>query len=469
MVAKLPDSLKSLDRDEARWQRVCLGDLIDIRHGFAFKGEFFSDDPPGDVLLTPGNFAIGGGLKTDKLKYYDGPVPADFVLPEGALLITMTDLSKNADTLGFPAIVPKATDSRYLHNQRLGLVFIRDNVHLDVRFLFYRLCTAEYRHEIVASATGTTVKHTSPDRIKAFRFPLPPIDEQKAIAHILGTLDDKIELNRRMNRTLEAIARAIFKSWFVDFDPVKAKAEGRTPVGMDSETAALFADSFQDSPLGPIPDGWRVGVLDEVLAVIETGGRPRGGVRGITEGVPSIGAESIVGLGIFDFSKTKLVPRVFYESMRRGCLLSRDVLLYKDGGRPGEFEPHVSMFGDGFPFTVCAINEHVYRLRTNGLANQAYLYFWLHSDLVMEEMRVKGTGVAIPGLNSTNAKSLTTLIPHPRVLAVFHGFVEPFITAVFRNCNESRTLAAIRGVLLPKLLSGEIRIKDAELFAEEVA
>ena len=110
----------------------------------------------------------------------------------------------------------------------------------------------------MASATGTTVKHTSPNRILAFKFKLPPPYEQKAIAHILGTLDDKIELNRRMNETLEAMARAIFKSWFVDFDPVRAKAEGRQPEGMDADTAALFPDSFEDSPQGKIPKGWRV-------------------------------------------------------------------------------------------------------------------------------------------------------------------------------------------------------------------
>jgi len=156
------------------WKTYTLGELIDIKHGFAFQGEFFRDEPPGDILLTPGNFAIGGGFKSDKFKYYVGPVPDDFVLEEGDLLITMTDLSKDADTLGYPAIVPKPKGTRYLHNQRLGKVLIQDNNLLRKDFIYYLLCTRGYRHEVLSSATGTTVKHTSPTRIMVFKFQLPP-------------------------------------------------------------------------------------------------------------------------------------------------------------------------------------------------------------------------------------------------------------------------------------------------------
>ena len=213
-----------------QWREVTLGDLIDIRHGFAFKGQFIHDEPQGDVLLTPRNFAIGGGFKGDKFKYYDGPVDEEYVLQEGDLLVTMTDLSKQSDTLGYPAVVPACTgERRYLHNQRLGKVLPKDTGELHTRYIYYLMCSVEYRHEVLASATGTTVKHTSPDRIRQFKFSLPPLPEQRTIAHILGTLDDKIELNRRMNRTLEEMARAIFKDWFIDFGPTRAKIEGREP------------------------------------------------------------------------------------------------------------------------------------------------------------------------------------------------------------------------------------------------
>jgi type I restriction enzyme, S subunit len=146
-------------------------------------------------------------------------------------------------------------------------VIIREGAQLDKRFLAYLLRTPEYRHEVLAGATGTTVKHTSPSRILAFRTSLPPLPVQRAIAQVLGRLDDKIELNRRMNETLEAMARAIYKSWFVDFDPVRTKVEGR-----DSELPvlinALFPDAFEDSELGEIPVGWEISAVYDIATFI---------------------------------------------------------------------------------------------------------------------------------------------------------------------------------------------------------
>lgn len=255
------------------WRECSLGELIDIKHGFAFQGEFIRDESRGDILLTPGNFSIGGGFKSDKFKYFDGPVPGDFVLAEADLLVTMTDLSKQSDTLGLPAFVPARSDGRrYLHNQRLGKILVKDQQAIDSRFLHYLLCSADYRNEVLASATGTTVKHTSPERIKRFRFSRPLLDEQRAIAHILGTLDDKIELNRRMSETLEEMARALFKSWFVDFDPVRAKADGRHHC-LPQPIAELFPDSFEGSEMGEIPNNWELKTIGD-LADVVGGGTP---------------------------------------------------------------------------------------------------------------------------------------------------------------------------------------------------
>src|ERR1035437_4561975 len=124
-------------RDE--WKKTALAAVMDLKHRFAFPGENIRDQPPGDILLTPGNFAVGGGFKGDKFKYFDGRVPDEYVLKEGDLVVTMTDLSKQADTLGYPAIVPKPSGPRFLHNQRLGKVLIKRASELDQRFLFYLL------------------------------------------------------------------------------------------------------------------------------------------------------------------------------------------------------------------------------------------------------------------------------------------------------------------------------------------
>ena len=253
-----------------------LGSYIRVKHGCAFKGEYFTEAETPYVLVTPGNFAIGGGFLTNKPKYYAGPVPDDYILQEGDLVVTMTDLSKAGDTLGYPALVPRMLGSRYLHNQRIGLVQIKEGVEADKRFLFYRLRASDYRHHILATASGSTVRHTSPGRIREFETTLPAITEQRAIADVLGALDDKIEQNGRTARALERLAQAIFRAWFVDFEPVKAKTTGAT--SFPSMPQAIFdavPTRLVDSEIGPVPEGWEVGSTPSIATLSKVQVNPR--------------------------------------------------------------------------------------------------------------------------------------------------------------------------------------------------
>ncbi len=150
------------------WEVSPLGSLIDIKHGFAFKGEYFSTEPTKNILLTPGNFRIGGGFKADKLKYYNGPIPENYLLSHNDLLVTMTDLSKAGDTLGYPALIPNSKYLCYLHNQRLGKVVFKNKL-IGKEFIYQCLTTKVYRNEVLATATGSTVKHTSPKKILAYQ------------------------------------------------------------------------------------------------------------------------------------------------------------------------------------------------------------------------------------------------------------------------------------------------------------
>ena len=212
-----------------------------------------------------------------------------------------------------------------------------------------------------------------------------------------------------MKNILEEIAITIFRSNFTKF-------EGW--------------EEFEGSEIGLIPKGWKAVELGEYLSIAETGSRPRGGIKGINVGVPSIGAESIIGLGKFDFNKTKYVPMDFYEKMNRGKLSDFDVLIYKDGGKPGQFEPHISLFGNGFPYQKMCINEHVFRARVKEPLTQSFLYFWLTSPMIMEEMRRRGTGVAIPGLNSTSLKELPLLVPDKESIKKFDIIAKPIIEKI---------------------------------------
>ncbi|MBA6129869.1 restriction endonuclease subunit S, partial [Pseudomonas juntendi] len=194
---------------------------------------------------------------------------------------------------------------------------------------------------------------------------------------------------------------------------------------------------------------------------------PKGGVAGIMDGVPSIGAESIVRIGEFDYSKTKYVSSEFFEKMKSGELQSHDVLLYKDGGKPGVFLPRVSMFGNGFPFKKCGINEHVFRIRLKEPFSQAFLYYWLWSDAVMHELKHRGGKAAIPGINQSDVKELKLLVPNEQVLIGFDELCSPLIDKIFSNSKQSRTLTQLRDTLLPRLISGQLRLPEVEVMVEE--
>ena len=428
------------------WEDTTLADVMEVKHGFAFPGESIRDEPPGEVLLTPGNFAIGGGFKGDKFKYFDGEVPADYVLSEGDLIVTMTDLSKQADTLGFPAIVPQNRGPCYLHNQRLGKVLIKDGAKLDKGFLFYLLCTAEYRHEVLASATGTTVKHTSPGRILAHKAKLPPLSEQKRIAEVLGALDDKIELNRRRNATLEATARALFQSWFVDFDPVRAKLDGSQPSGMDAATAALFPDSFEESPLGHIPRGWKVKPVGDVIDCV-------GG------GTPSTSEPKYWEGGTHHWTTPK-----DFSSLQAPILLNTDREL-TDAGiakiSSGLLPAGTLLMSSRAPVGYLAIsaipvaiNQGFIAMKCNESASNYFMLNWCQQN--MAEIEGRATGTTFAEISKQNFRPIPLVLSTQEIMTAFSERVAPLYDQITANLRQSRTLATLRDTLLPKLLSGEL-------------
>ena len=435
------------------WREASLGDLIDIKHGFAFKGHFIHDDPSGDVLLTPGNFSIGGGFKGDKLKYYHGPVPEEFVLREGDLLVTMTDLSKQSDTLGFPAFIPPCENGmRYLHNQRLGKVLIREPIETNARYISYVMCGAQYRHEVLASATGTTVKHTSPDRIKQFRFLCAPPSEQRSIANILGTLDDKIALNRRMSETLETMTRALFKDWFVDFGPVRAKAESRDH-GLPRSLADLFSARLVDSDLGKIPEGWKPSALPEVIEINPARSLRKGEVA------PYLDMANMPTRG---HTPGRVVDRPFGSGMRfvNGDTLVARITPCLENGKVA----FVDFLKDG-QMGWGSTEYIVLRPKQPLPAEFAYC---LAGSVEFREFAVQSmTGSS--GRQRVPAQALghfrLAVCPEP-ISDAFGRAVRPMFARAGEAAAETRTLAILRDSLLPKLISGELRTKDGERLME---
>jgi type I restriction enzyme S subunit len=328
---------------------------------------------------------------------------------------------------------------------------------IDRNFLFYWMASADFISSSTYAAEGGRMPRAQWDWVSKFELEFRTLKEQRAIGKILETLDAKIAVNFSISKTLQDIAQLLFTSWFIDFDPVKAKMDDEKPIGIDDQTAALFPNSFEESEFGFIPKGWELTKLGEVISKLESGKRPRGGAQ--TEGIPSVGAESIRGLGKFNFSSTKFVSEEFYRKMSTGKVSSYDVLIYKDGAGAGSY---VSMFGEGFPFEEFAINEHVFLLRANKVP-QIYLYLWLNQDSQKHLMVELSQKSAQPGLNQQDTKSIPILLPPTPLLKAFNEIVEPFIKSVLKYSHQNTILENCRDGLLPKLIAGELQIPEEML------
>jgi type I restriction enzyme S subunit len=435
------------------WRECSIGDLVNVKHGFAFSGEHITKDHGKCVLVTPGNFEIGGGFKEGNAKYFHGLYPEEFVFAPGDLIVTMTDLSKTADTLGYSAKIPREGNKIYLHNQRVGKVIAKSSdANLDV--LYWVMRHKDYRNFVVSTATGSTVRHTSPSRILAYSFLLPPPSQQQAIAHILGTLDDKIELNRKTNETLEAMAKALFMSWFVDFDPVRAKAEGR-PTGLPAEISDLFPDSFEDSELGEIPSGWATGRLEEILEIDPPRQLRRGSVSPYLEmkGVPTSG-HSAVDVILREFSSGSKFRNGDTLLARITPCLENGKTAFVDFLKDGEIG-----WGSTEFIVICGRQEETnpfayYLARSEVFRNNAI------QNMVGSSGRQRVPSDAISGF--------TLPLPPEEILVKFGLLASDLMRRISANADQSVILSKIRDTLLPKLISGEIRIPDAEKMLEEV-
>ena len=341
-----------------------------------------------------------------------------------------------------------------IDNNMMGAMPIADKV--DSRFFFYALSQIDFG-EI---AVGTALPYLTVRFLSEIELPLPPLPAQRAIARILGAFDDKIALNAKMNATLEAMAQALFRAWFIDFEPVRAKRSGRwrpgqTLPGMPAALYDLFPAELTPTELGDAPVGWELRTIGDELATLVSGARPRGGA--VKSGIPSIGAENVLGLGKYDFSKEKYVPPDYFDRLkRRGAdVRNGDVLLYKDGAKIGR----KTYFDKDFPHARCAVNEHAFILRLRNAAAQRYLYFWLGQNWMTHKIITLNSNTAQPGINQKGVRGLPILMPTDDMLSAFDDIASDITGRIFAACHESRSLAAMRDALLPKLLSGEVRVE----------
>jgi len=415
------------------WSETSLGEYIKVKHGFAFKGEFITEQPTNNVLVTPGNFLVGGGFKSDKFKYFSGDIPNEYVLNYRDIIVTMTDLSKKGDTLGYPALVPKSDERIYLHNQRIGLVELVSN-EIDKDFLYWLLRTRVYQKTIVNSSTGSTVRHTSPSRMQEYSFSLPPLPEQKAIAGMLSSFDEKIELLREQKNTLETLAQTIFKEWFVNFNYPDATGE------------------MVDSELGEIPKGWRVGSLLEVFNLIG-GGTPKTSIDEYWNG--GIPWYSVVdapkGSETFVIETEKQIsPLGLSKSSTK--LLQKGTTIVSARGTVGK----LALVG-----CETAMNQSCYGIQGKDYFGDYYVYFQLKEALNSLKSRVHGA--VFDTITQSTFKNIMVALPDNEVVTKYEERVTPIMEKILNNVLQIQSLSKTRDTLLPKLMGGYLRVREAVL------
>ncbi|QIZ71237.1 restriction endonuclease subunit S [Oxynema aestuarii] len=369
------------------------------------------------------------------------------IAPKGSILILVRGMTLHKDV----PISIVMQDMAF--NQDIKAI-IPDESIIDKSFLVYWLLAFKpYLMGLVDSASHGTGRINT-EVLKSTLISFPSISEQKAIAHILGTLDDKIELNQQMNRTLEGIARAIFKSWFIDFDPVRAKMDGRQPAGMDAETAALFPDDFEDSPLGKIPKGWKVETLKQVVKV-----NPRSVTKNYSHQVIQYVDISSVTTGRLE----KTTAYQLSDAPSRAKRLVRHGDTIWSGVRPNR---RSYLFIHTPPENLVVSTGFV--VLSPKAIPPSYLYAWVTTDEFVDYLTFNADGSAYPAVRPDRFSDAQILIPLPAILDKFELQVGSIRNKIFQSNYESRIMALTRDTLLPKLLSGEIRIKDAEKVLEEV-
>jgi type I restriction enzyme S subunit len=407
------------------WPVRAFGDLLQIKHGYAFSGEFFTDSGH-YILLTPGNFYEEGGFRSkgEKEKYYVGNVPDGYILNQGDVIVAMTEQAEGL--LGSSAIIPES--GRYLHNQRLGLVTVRNDDEIDKRYLYYLFNTKYVRDQIRASATGTKVRHTAPTRIYEVKAPIPPLWVQRRVADILSAYDVLIENNTRRIAILEEMARALYREWFVEF---------RFP---GHEGARMV-----ESEVGPIPEGWTVGPMSEFVDIDPPTKVPREGEKPFVP-MTSLATDSML------ISDVETRSGNSGSKFKNGDTLLARITPCLENGKTAYVQFLPSDDALAFGSTEFIV------LRSRMLCPE-YVYLLARSDRFRDHAIKSMTGAT--GRQRVQARALAEYAiacPDSALLGRFREAVAPMFEQVHLLAEKNTNLRWTRDLLLPKLVAGDLAV-----------
>ncbi len=426
----------------SEWKKTILGNLIDVKHGWAFKGEFFNEtNRPQNIVVAIGNFNYSGGFRfgSTRTKEYLDSYPKEYELIPGDILLAMTCQTAGGEILGIPGRIPIDTNT-YLHNQRLGKVEIKDKEITNPSFIYWLCLWRDFNHHLVATATGTKILHTAPERIKSFVFKSPPIDEQKQIGKTLDVLDRKIENLRKQNETLEAIAQTLFKHWFVDFEfPDK-----------DGKLYKSSGGEMVRSELGEIPAGWRVGKLGDVIETLG-GGTPSTTIPEYWENGNILWyspTDLTKSKTLFSLGSEKKITKLGLEKSS-AKLFPKYSLLLTSRATIGEITINTQ--------DACT-NQGFITIVPNQTFSVYFLYGWLLTQINL--IKQLASGSTFPELSKSTFRNFSFLIPDFARLAKYDKTIKPIFQKIENNISQIQILTKTRDVLLPKLMSGKLRIKN---------
>ena len=443
----------------SEWSQTTLGSIA-INEGYGLVDGPFGSNLPASLYTNEGVPVIRGSnlaLGTSRFRAQEFVfVSWDTAKRLSRSLCRPLDvIFTKKGTLGQTGLVPEGTkyDQYLLSSNQMKLTV--DPLVADPLFVYYSVSSPESIEKIVRDSEATGVPKTNVTYLREFPIRLPPLSEQRAIAHILGTLDDKIELNRRMNETLEAMARALFKDWFVDFGPTRAKIEGRDPY-LAPETWDLFPDQLADSELGPIPEGWDVCELGDLCHKAQYGYTASATSQPV--GPKFLRITDINKQSWIDWSRVPYCEATNKEASKYR-LHSGDLLIARmaDPGHGVLVEEDVE--------TVFA--SYLIRFRPIKEPHARLLQYWLKSTEYWQLVESRAAGTTRVSLNAKVLSEFPLVIPANPVADAFASQTGALRDRLVESASEIQKLAALRDLLLPKLMSGEVRIPDADKFVQE--
>jgi type I restriction enzyme, S subunit len=398
-----------------KWTEIEIGKLVELRQGFCVnkKSNHLLADS-GLPLLR-----ITDMINGNQNIFIKEEISEKFVAKPDDIIFTRT---------GQVGLVFR-NQYGVIHNNCFTVSPISNELTKDYLYWFLRSdATKKIANDYASGAAQLDLSHSAFKSIK-IKYPLAP-PTQHRIAAILSAYDDLIENNLKRIRLLEEAAAIAYSTEFRNYQ------------AGNKEFISL-------------PKGWSVKSIGEIYGKLESGSRPKGGIdKELKEGIASVGAENVIGLGKYNYQSEKLITLAFFENMNRGIIEDRDILIYKDGAYIGK----TTLFQDGFPHEKCCVNEHVFLLTSKDVRYQYFLFFTLNQRLYFEKMQQLNANAAQPGINQESLKSLKLIWPSEDKIEEFNKQVETSVKLIFVLAKQNVQLQTARDILLPKLMNGQIEV-----------